>query len=41
LKTWEELPQYFVTSSTNSTGREEILQFIEDTNIQINTLRNS
>lgn len=41
LKTWEELPQYFVTSSTISTGREEILQFIEDTNIQINTLRNS
>jgi len=41
LKTWEELPQYFVTSSTKSLGREEILQFIEDTNIQINTLRNS
>ena len=41
LKTWEELPQYFVTSSTKSTGREEILQFIEDTNIQINNLRNS
>jgi len=41
LKTWEELPQYFVTSSTKSTGREEILQFIEDTNVQINNLRNS
>lgn len=41
LKTWEELPQYFVTSSTKFTGREEILQFIEDTNIQINNLRNS
>jgi GTP-binding protein len=41
LKTWEELPQYFVTSSTKSTGREEILQFIEDTNVQINILRNS
>ena len=41
LKTWEELPQYFVTSSTKSIGREEILQFIEDTNIQINNLRNS
>jgi len=39
LKTWEELPQYFVTSSTKSLGREEILQFIEDTNIQINSLR--
>lgn len=41
LKTWEELPQYFVTSSTKSTGREDILQFIEDTNVQINNLRNS
>jgi GTP-binding protein len=41
LITWEELPQYFVTSSTKSTGREEILQFIEDTNVQINILRNS
>ena len=41
LKTWEELPQYFVTSSTKSTGRDEILQFIEDTNVQINNLRNS
>lgn len=39
LKTWEELPKYFVTSSTKSTGRDEILQFIEDTNIQINSLR--
>lgn len=41
LKTWEELPQYFVTSSTKSIGREDILQFIEDTNVQINNLRNS
>jgi len=41
LKTWEELPQYFVTSSTKPIGREEILQFIEDTNVQINNLRNS
>jgi GTP-binding protein len=40
LETWEELPQYFVTSSTKSLGRDEILQFIEDTNIQINSLRN-
>ena len=40
LKTWEELPQYFVTSSTKSFGRDEILQFIEGTNIQINSLRN-
>ena len=40
LKTWEELPQYFVTSSIKSNGRDEILQCIEDTNIEINSLRN-
>ncbi|MGM5469540.1 ribosome biogenesis GTP-binding protein YihA/YsxC [Flavobacteriaceae bacterium LMO-SS05] len=39
LKTWDELPKYFVTSSTKSLGKDEILQFIEDTNIQINSLR--
>ena len=39
LKTWEELPQYFVTSSTKSIGRDDILQFIEHTNIEINALR--
>lgn len=41
LKTWEELPQYFVTSSTNSIGKDEILQFIEETNFQINSLRSN
>jgi GTP-binding protein len=41
LKTWEELPKYFVTSSTKSLGRDEVLQFIEETNLQINTLRNT
>ena len=40
LQTWEELPQYFVSSSTKSLGREEILKFIDDTNIQFNSLRN-
>lgn len=40
LKTWEELPKYFVTSSTKSLGRDEVLQFIEETNLQINDLRN-
>src|SRR5690554_6481527 len=28
LETWEEMPQYFVSSSTDGTGREEILEFI-------------
>ncbi|MEJ1222554.1 ribosome biogenesis GTP-binding protein YihA/YsxC [Sediminicola sp. 1XM1-17] len=31
---WEEAPQYFVTSSTNDTGREELLLFIDDLNEQ-------
>ncbi len=29
LKTWEELPPVFVTSATNRTGKEELLQYIQ------------
>jgi GTP-binding protein len=29
---WEEMPQYFVTSSTEATGKETILEFIDDVN---------
>ncbi len=32
LNTWEELPPYFITSSTNKAGKEEILKFIDDVN---------
>jgi GTP-binding protein len=32
LENWEETPQIFVTSSTDRTGRDEILEFIEVTN---------
>ncbi len=39
LKTWAELPPYFVTSSSKAIGRDEVLQFIEDTNQQINAMR--
>jgi GTP-binding protein len=31
LETWEELPPHFITSSTNKTGKDELLQFIKDT----------
>ncbi|MDE3235302.1 MAG: YihA family ribosome biogenesis GTP-binding protein [Bacteroidota bacterium] len=31
-ETWQFLPQSFVTSAEKKTGREEILQFIHDTN---------
>ena len=32
LKEWETLPKMIVTSSVNETGREEILDFIHETN---------
>lgn len=32
---WEELPPCFTTSSTNHTGREEILSFIDKTNASL------
>lgn len=32
LKTWEEMPQYFVTSSATGEGREEVLKFIQGIN---------
>ena len=32
LETWVEMPQYFITSSTNATGRDEVLQYIGQIN---------
>lgn len=32
LQSWEELPQYFITSARTRTGREELFAFIEETN---------
>lgn len=39
LKTWEETPKHFITSSSSAIGREETLQFIQDTNDEINALK--
>lgn len=39
LKTWEELPHYFVTSSSKSIGKEDVLEFIASTNEEIEQLR--
>lgn len=39
LKTWEETPSYFVTSSSSSVGRDEVLGHIDATNQEINALR--
>ncbi|MDE6423889.1 MAG: ribosome biogenesis GTP-binding protein YihA/YsxC [Muribaculaceae bacterium] len=35
LKNWEELPPIFVTSSEKSTGRDELLDYIEEINRQV------
>lgn len=32
---WEEMPQHFVTSSTEGTGRDEVLQYIDSINQEI------
>ena len=35
LETWEEMPPYFITSSENGKGREEVLGYIEEVMKQI------
>ena len=40
LETWEELPPYFVTSSTKRLGQDDVLDFIAATNEEIEQLRN-
>jgi len=35
LEQWEELPPHFITSSKNRTGREELINYIEQINEQI------
>lgn len=35
LKTWESLPQIFITSATSRDGKEELVEFIETTNNSI------
>ena len=32
LKIWEEMPPHFITSSVDSTGKEELLNYIEEVN---------
>ncbi|WP_225035090.1 ribosome biogenesis GTP-binding protein YihA/YsxC [Winogradskyella sp. SM1960] len=41
LKTWEELPPYFVTSSSKSIGQDEVLGFIGATNEEIEELKSN
>ncbi|MDQ3291670.1 MAG: ribosome biogenesis GTP-binding protein YihA/YsxC, partial [Bacteroidota bacterium] len=35
LESWEELPPIFITSSEEKKGREELLQFIQQTNDEL------
>lgn len=37
LETWEDLPNYFVTSSSNETGKDEVLAYIDDLNLHMKT----
>jgi GTP-binding protein len=39
LKTWEEVPQCFVTSSSKSIGKDDVLEHIGSTNEEIDSLR--
>ncbi len=32
LETWEEIPTYFITSATKNTGKDEVLDFIDNVN---------
>lgn len=38
LEVWEEMPKYFVTSSSNSMGREALLKYIDTLNSNIQNL---
>ena len=35
LETWEEMPNYFITSASKRTGKEELLHYIGTTNIEV------
>ncbi|CAM3287069.1 ribosome biogenesis GTP-binding protein YihA/YsxC [Aequorivita lipolytica] len=36
LETWEEMPPFFITSASDSTGRDEVLKYIDQLNEQLN-----
>jgi GTP-binding protein len=37
LETWEEMPQHFITSASNSAGRDELLGYIGSINSEVDT----
>ena len=32
---WEEMPPYFITSATDGTGKDELLNYIEEINVEV------
>jgi len=36
LESWEEMPNHFVTSSTKNIGKEEVLNYIDEINFDLN-----
>jgi GTP-binding protein len=36
LESWESVPPYFITSSSNGIGREELLEYIDSINSEVN-----
>ena len=38
LETWEAVPNHFVTSSSKTIGRDDVLQYIQDTNTEIKAM---
>jgi len=36
LETWEEMPNYFITSSTKGNGKDDLLNYIESINLELN-----
>ncbi len=41
INNWEEMPQYFVTSATEHTGKEQLLSYIQDVNEEVFKTRNT
>ncbi|PRX45292.1 ribosome biogenesis GTP-binding protein YihA/YsxC [Salegentibacter salegens] len=37
LESWEEMPEFFISSATSKLGQEEILDYIEAINIELNS----
>ncbi len=37
LETWEAMPKYFVTSSSKSIGKDDVLKYIDDLNANMET----